>query len=103
MQGPSHPRMHRPEEEDELAESETESVEQQPAERHLWTRHEDDHRNRDDQKSQRCEEEWREMIQADANGQEVQTPQDDHGQAEETVAGSHALIVSRTKHQNKRI
>ncbi|GAA3162139.1 hypothetical protein GCM10020255_045760 [Rhodococcus baikonurensis] len=29
------------------------------------------------------------MIQADTNGQEVQTPQDDHGQAEETVAGSH--------------
>ena len=90
-----HPGVHCAEQEAELQDTEARAVEHEPAHRDLWARHEDDYRDRDDEKSKCCEEEGRELIEPGSDGQEVQPPEQHYEQGEVAVTSGHASNSGR--------
>ena len=93
-QAGGHAQMHREKQERELQHAETHAVQQEPLEVHLRETDEGDHRNGHHREPQGGEKERREMIEAVADGNEVQTPQHHHTESQHPVAVRHAAIVT---------
>ena len=97
-----HADVHRDEQEQELQRAEPQPVAEQPAQPHLRARDEQHGGQRDDGEPQRGEEQGREVLQADVDGQEVRTPQHGDEGGEQAVAGRHASTVTPRHPEDQR-
>ena len=84
-----HPQMHRQEQEGELDEAESGGVQQKPPQAHVREGDERDDRDGHHREAQRCAEKRREVVEAEADRNEVQSPQRHHCKPEKPVAVGH--------------